>query len=189
MKLFWWMIQRDCSLLIGSVGRSALHGTFHRQQARLLRGSREARGALSGEHDQQLASREGCTGEQGDQCPGISMVTREEWHARPPKVSSFRRSIQVLFSDHQSFCFGLRAKSNMCTLYRVCSRILRVTSECYSCLNLCVSVLLQHVTQMPVPVDLVFIHHTAMDPCSSLPSCSAEMRVIQNFHMDDRGKI
>ncbi len=48
--------------------------------------------------------------------------------------------------------------------------------------------ILQEITIMPTPVDLVFIHHTAMDTCDSLESCSEQMRIIQDFHMDDRGQ-
>ncbi|KAL3891932.1 hypothetical protein ACJMK2_004174 [Sinanodonta woodiana] len=40
---------------------------------------------------------------------------------------------------------------------------------------------------MTVPVRNVFIHHTAMDRCNSLETCSFEMRKIQNFHMDEKG--
>ena len=40
---------------------------------------------------------------------------------------------------------------------------------------------------MNTPVTALFIHHTAMKPCMTLQDCSAEMRTIQDFHMDDRG--
>uniref|UniRef100_T1J7Z8 Peptidoglycan-recognition protein n=1 Tax=Strigamia maritima TaxID=126957 RepID=T1J7Z8_STRMM len=36
-------------------------------------------------------------------------------------------------------------------------------------------------------VPYAFIHHTAMTECNDFESCCAEMRIIQNFHMDDRG--
>lgn len=67
---------------------------------------------------------------EADGCQNVTMVTRQEWGARPTKSN-----------DH-----------------------------------------------MNTPVTTLFIHHTAMRECSSLQECSEEMRIIQNFHMDDRGK-
>nr|QZM06961.1 peptidoglycan recognition protein 2 [Sepioteuthis lessoniana] len=45
----------------------------------------------------------------------------------------------------------------------------------------------KEIVSIPMPVDIVFIHHTAMDYCYNISSCSAEMRKIQDFHMIDRG--
>nr|AAY27974.1 peptidoglycan recognition protein 2 precursor [Euprymna scolopes] len=62
-------------------------------------------------------------------CKGVTLVSRSEWGARPPK----------------------------------------------------------EVVSIPMPVKMVFIHHTAMDYCTNISTCSEQMRKIQNFHMDDRG--
>nr|AAY27973.1 peptidoglycan recognition protein 1 [Euprymna scolopes] len=43
------------------------------------------------------------------------------------------------------------------------------------------------VVTIPMPVKMVFIHHTAMDYCTNLYACSEAMRKIQNLHMDNRG--
>lgn len=45
----------------------------------------------------------------------------------------------------------------------------------------------KEINYMGTPVGVVFIHHTAMSECHTQNACSAEMRVIQNFHMDTRG--
>lgn len=45
----------------------------------------------------------------------------------------------------------------------------------------------KEINYMGTPVTVVFIHHTAMKECFTQDECSEEMRVIQNFHMDDRG--
>ncbi|XP_064640049.1 peptidoglycan recognition protein 1-like [Lineus longissimus] len=37
------------------------------------------------------------------------------------------------------------------------------------------------------PVGMVFIHHSAMMRCSDVNTCAAQVRAIQNFHMDVRG--
>lgn len=41
---------------------------------------------------------------------------------------------------------------------------------------------------MTVPVSFVFVHHTAMSECHNKNDCSKELRVIQDFHMDNRSK-
>lgn len=43
------------------------------------------------------------------------------------------------------------------------------------------------VELMDTPVDIVFIHHTAMAECDTKDKCVKEMKNIQNFHMDTRG--
>ena len=45
----------------------------------------------------------------------------------------------------------------------------------------------REINYMGTPVSVVFIHHTAMSECFNQTDCAQEMRVIQNFHMDDRG--
>ncbi|XP_002730506.1 peptidoglycan recognition protein 1-like [Saccoglossus kowalevskii] len=40
---------------------------------------------------------------------------------------------------------------------------------------------------MPTPVDLSFIHHTAGNSCYNIDDCCAQMRSIQNYHMNDNG--
>ncbi|XP_070572363.1 peptidoglycan-recognition protein SC2-like [Ptychodera flava] len=40
---------------------------------------------------------------------------------------------------------------------------------------------------MTTPVDFTFIHHTVGNRCYSQSACSAEMRGIQNYHMDSLG--
>ncbi|XP_046368342.2 peptidoglycan recognition protein 1-like [Haliotis rufescens] len=45
----------------------------------------------------------------------------------------------------------------------------------------------REIHHMDKPVSLVFIHHTNMKSCTTLEEGCEEMRVIQNFHMDDRG--
>jgi len=35
----------------------------------------------------------------------------------------------------------------------------------------------------------MFIHHTALNDCFTLNDCSAEMRAIQNYHMDDPERL
>lgn len=62
-------------------------------------------------------------------CDNVTMVSRKEWGARPPK----------------------------------------------------------RVVHMNTPVTVLFIHHTDMQSCHSLDQCIKDMRIIQNFHMDDRG--
>ncbi|XP_074641729.1 peptidoglycan recognition protein-like [Tubulanus polymorphus] len=42
------------------------------------------------------------------------------------------------------------------------------------------------VSYLNGPMPMVFIHHTAMDFCYNKTSCSKEMRIIQNLHMDGR---
>jgi N-acetylmuramoyl-L-alanine amidase len=41
-------------------------------------------------------------------------------------------------------------------------------------------------TAMARPVAKVFIHHTETKNCSTLASCSAVVRSIQNYHMDEK---
>jgi N-acetylmuramoyl-L-alanine amidase len=43
------------------------------------------------------------------------------------------------------------------------------------------------VTYMSDMVPYVFVHHSAGSSCNSLSSCSAQMRGIQNYHMDSNG--
>lgn len=45
----------------------------------------------------------------------------------------------------------------------------------------------KEVVSIPLPVEMVFIHHTAMSPCYSIQTCSEEMRKIQDLHMITRG--
>ncbi|XP_077997885.1 peptidoglycan-recognition protein SC2-like [Glandiceps talaboti] len=40
---------------------------------------------------------------------------------------------------------------------------------------------------MTTPVQYVILHHTAWDRCYTKDDCSAEMRRVQHFHMDDYG--
>uniref|UniRef100_A0A8C8VQ34 Peptidoglycan-recognition protein n=1 Tax=Pelusios castaneus TaxID=367368 RepID=A0A8C8VQ34_9SAUR len=42
-------------------------------------------------------------------------------------------------------------------------------------------------TPLKTPVPLVIIHHTEGNLCSSLASCSKEVKGIQNYHLDKRG--
>ena len=95
----------------------------------------------------------------------------------------------VPFLDLLASCFGPKAsiEEKLSAHFLIYNEEFLESHSVPHQLKMCIR-LLQHVAQMPVPVDLVFIHHTAMSPCNTLPSCSAEMRAIQNFHMDDRGK-
>lgn len=45
----------------------------------------------------------------------------------------------------------------------------------------------KEINYMGTPVGVVFIHHTNMKACTTQDECIEEMKVIQNFHMDDRG--
>ena len=45
----------------------------------------------------------------------------------------------------------------------------------------------KEINYMGTPVSVVFIHHTSMNECKTREQCEAEVRNIQNFHMDDRG--
>jgi len=45
----------------------------------------------------------------------------------------------------------------------------------------------KEINYMGTPVSVVFVHHTAMNECLGQDECAQEMRVIQNFHMDNRG--
>ncbi|XP_006825027.1 peptidoglycan-recognition protein SC2-like [Saccoglossus kowalevskii] len=41
-------------------------------------------------------------------------------------------------------------------------------------------------TNLDTPVQYVIVHHTAMNRCYTMEECKAQMRAIQNFHMDVR---
>jgi N-acetylmuramoyl-L-alanine amidase len=43
------------------------------------------------------------------------------------------------------------------------------------------------ITYISQPVPRVFVHHTAGASCSTQAACSAEVRSIQNYHMDTNG--
>ncbi|KAL3891999.1 hypothetical protein ACJMK2_004239 [Sinanodonta woodiana] len=43
------------------------------------------------------------------------------------------------------------------------------------------------VTYMPVPIGIIFLHHTAMDRCCNSIMCTSEIQRIQNRHMDTNG--
>lgn len=45
------------------------------------------------------------------------------------------------------------------------------------------------INLMSTPVGFVFIHHTAMSYCFDQEACSQELKIIQNFHMDNRSKF
>lgn len=62
-------------------------------------------------------------------CDNVTLVTRKEWGARPPKK----------------------------------------------------------IVHMNTPVTVLFIHHTDMKSCDTLEECIRQMRIIQDFHMDERG--
>ena len=62
-------------------------------------------------------------------CDNVTLVTRKEWGARPPKK----------------------------------------------------------IVHMNTPVTVLFIHHTDMKSCHTLEECIEQMRIIQDFHMDERG--
>ena len=44
------------------------------------------------------------------------------------------------------------------------------------------------IVHMNTPVTVLFIHHTDMQSCHNLEQCIKEMKIIQDFHMDVRGK-
>lgn len=67
----------------------------------------------------------------GMSCDNVTIVTRQEWGARPPK----------------------------------------------------------NTATMSTPVGFVFVHHTAMSECHNENECSKELRIIQDFHMDNRSKL
>ena len=62
-------------------------------------------------------------------CDNVTLVTRKEWGARPPKK----------------------------------------------------------IVHMNTPVTVLFIHHTDMQSCHTKEDCIKMMRIIQDFHMDERG--
>ncbi|XP_048730122.1 uncharacterized protein LOC125647490 [Ostrea edulis] len=43
------------------------------------------------------------------------------------------------------------------------------------------------IEKLALPVNMFFIHHTEMEHCDNTESCSSSMRIIQRFHMKDRG--
>lgn len=45
----------------------------------------------------------------------------------------------------------------------------------------------KEISYMGTPVEVVFIHHTAMKDCQTMEECIEEVKIIQNFHMDNRG--
>ena len=100
-----------CNFLTLAPGKSCSDGwcnvNVHSWQdlwvaARYMEPSTDTRGGCSGSTDENqeqpsaestasssAGREEGCAGAESDQCPVISMVSREEWHARPPKVRPF----------------------------------------------------------------------------------------------------
>ena len=46
----------------------------------------------------------------------------------------------------------------------------------------------RQTTNITTPFSMFFVHHTVTPRCFTLEDCSAEVRAIQDLHMDNNGE-